>query len=166
MLRKPQKFEKWSEQPVNGLKVPIYAISKEQVVFWGRLTPHFAQKPHVSICFSYNVYPSGDRKCSKLPKKDQRGSKVAKKGQKGGKNRYIMNRWSLRLGWPLISIRNMFLLMFHIFHTCQITGSAKKCPNRVKRDHMGSKGRKKGSKGPKIYIWRTAGCKNLVDSSF
>ena len=33
MLRKPQKFEKWSEQPVNGLKVTIYAISKEQVVF-------------------------------------------------------------------------------------------------------------------------------------
>ena len=32
MLRKPQNFEKWSEQPVNGLKVPIYAISKEQVV--------------------------------------------------------------------------------------------------------------------------------------
>ena len=24
MLRKPQKFEKWSEQPVNRLKVPIY----------------------------------------------------------------------------------------------------------------------------------------------
>ena len=33
MLRKPQKLEKWSEQPVNVLKVPIYAISKEQVVF-------------------------------------------------------------------------------------------------------------------------------------
>ena len=56
---------------------------------------------------------------------------------------YLINRWSLRLGRPLILIRNiMFLLVFqqfHIFHTSQMTGSAQKCPNMVK----------KGQKGPK-----------------
>ena len=42
----------------------------------------------------------------------------------------------------------MFLFVFHISYTFQITGSAQKCPNRVKRDQ-------KGSNRVKIYISQT-----------
>ena len=43
----------------------------------------------------------------------------------------------------------MFLLVYHIFHTSQMTGSAHKGPKWVKRDQNGSKGTKMGQKGPK-----------------
>ena len=75
-------------------------------------------------------------------------------------NIYLANRWSKKLGRPLTLIRKiMFLLVFHIFHISQITGSAQKCPNEVKMDQ-------KSPKWAKIFNSRTFGRKNLVDPSF
>jgi hypothetical protein len=53
----------------------------------------------------------------------------------------------------------MSLLVFEIFDTSQMIGSAQKCPNRVKRDQ-------KGAEGAKIDILRTFGRRILVDTSF
>ena len=39
------------------------------------------------------------------------------------------------------------LLVFHIFHTSQMIGSAQKCPNRAKRDQTGSIKAKQGQTG-------------------
>ena len=99
-------------------------------------TPHFNQKDHVSISVSYIPYLSDNRKCSKMSKQGQKGPKGGQRTQ----NLYLANYWSQKLGRPFISIRKiMFLLVFHIFRTYQITGSAQKCPNRVKRDQKGVK---------------------------
>ena len=81
-----------------------------------------------------------------MPKQGQKGPKGVKRTQKGIKraqNLYLANHWSQKLGRPLISIRKiMFLLVFHMFYTCQITGSAQNA-------HIGSKGTKMGQKDPK-----------------
>ena len=53
------------------------------------------------------------------------------------------------------------------YDTLEKTVDRKKyCHNILMGDlnaKIGTKGHKKGSKGPKIYISRTAGCRNLVD---
>ena len=42
------------------------AISQERMIRWGCLTPHFVQKPHVSISVWYNVYTLQQEKWLKL----------------------------------------------------------------------------------------------------
>ena len=136
--------------------IKAYFISGEPLMLETWYTPQFNQKDHVSISVSYIPYLSDNRKCSKMSKQGQ-------KGPKGGQrtpNLYLANHWSQKLGRPFISIRKiMFLLVFHIFHTYQITGSAQKCPNRVKRDQKGVK------RTQNLYLanhWS----QNLVDPSF
>ena len=126
------------------------SISHEPLVVKTWQTPHFNQK-HVSMTVAYSSYTSQMtgtvQKCPNKVKRDQQASKGTKRCQKGprgvqlNRNLYLTNLRSQKLdGRPLILSRKvMFLLVYHIFHTFQMTGSAQKCPNKVKRGQKGSK---------------------------
>ena len=98
-----------------------------------------------------------------VPKNAQKCLKWGKMAQMGGVKFNIS--WTTfpknsKTGWPLNFFRSiMFLLVFHIFYTSQMSGNAQKFPNRVKRDQ-------KRSKRAIIYNSRTLGRWNLVDLSF
>ena len=135
--RKYPKHAKLSLIKANQGLIKAYFISGEPLMLETWQTPQFNQKDHVSISVSYIPYLSDNRKCSKCPNRVKRDQKGVKRTQ----NLYLANHWSQKLGRPLnLSRKCMFLLVFHIFHTSQMTGSAQKCPNIVKM------GQKKGKK--------------------
>ena len=131
--------------------------------------------PCFNDCFIFISQFSEGRKCSKRTKRGRKGPKEVIRGQKGpiepksiSHEPLVVETWQT----PHFNQKGLFLLVYHIFHTSQMTGSAQKGPKCVKRDQNGSKGPKwvkrdqNGSKRAKIYISRTFGRRNLVDLSF
>ena len=126
-------------------------ISPEPLIGKGWLTPQNDRKHQVSISVSYNIYPSDHRKYPFWTKKKTTKNKIGHSPE----IRYLLNRWSHRVGWPLKMTANIdFLLVFHIMYAHQTAGSTLFGPKRPKR-----------AKISYLDISRTIDRKRLVDPS-
>ena len=120
-------------------------------------TLHFNQKYHVSMTVSYLFHTSqmteSAQKCPNREKRDQKGkkgSKEVKSAKMGPMEPKSISNEPVVLGtWYTPHFNQQYhvsMTVSYLFHTSQMTASAQKCPNRVKRDQ------KRAKMGQNLYL--------------